>query len=83
MATQLKERSGASLRDRAAGLRPQPPAASRSSIASALDYHGERGDLLAKALQLLSMECDRREHRGEDISHIRSFIRAAIDEAWS
>jgi hypothetical protein len=48
-----------------------------------LDYHGKRGDLLAKALGLLSMECDRRERRGEDVSHIRAFVRNAIEEAWS
>jgi hypothetical protein len=29
------------------------------------------------------MECDRREQRGEDVSHIRAFCRNAVNEAWS
>lgn len=29
---------------------------------------------LSRALTLLSMECTRREGRGEDVSHIRAFI---------
>jgi hypothetical protein len=33
--------------------------------------------LLSNAVHLLSMECDRREHRGEDVAHIRAFCREA------
>ena len=32
---------------------------------------------LTRALQLLGMECSRRELRGEDVSHIRAFIAEA------
>ena len=32
---------------------------------------------LTRALQLLGMECDRREGRGEDVAHIRAFIERA------
>ena len=32
---------------------------------------------LSKALALLSMECSRRELRGEDVAHIRRFIAEA------
>lgn len=32
---------------------------------------------LGKALELLRLECHRRELRGEDVSHIRAFIRGA------
>lgn len=32
---------------------------------------------LSRALMLLSMECSRRELRGEDVAHIRRFIAEA------
>ena len=32
---------------------------------------------LSKALALLRLECDRRDLRGEDVSHIRAFIAEA------
>lgn len=32
---------------------------------------------LSKALSLLSMECSRRQLRGEDVEHIRDFIKEA------
>lgn len=32
---------------------------------------------LAKALMLLGMECDRRQMRGENVEHIRAFVREA------
>lgn len=34
---------------------------------------------LSKALALLQMECSRREGRGEDVAHIRAFIKEAAD----
>ena len=34
-------------------------------------------DLLARSLTLLGSECSRREVRGEDVSHIRAFIKEA------
>ena len=33
--------------------------------------------LLANALILLGMECSRRENNGEDVAHIRAFIKKA------
>ena len=33
---------------------------------------------LFKACSLLRMECDRRELRGEDVAHIRAFVREAM-----
>ncbi len=32
---------------------------------------------LSKALMLLRLECDRRELRGEDVAHIRAFLKEA------
>lgn len=34
-------------------------------------------DLLNRSLMLLDMECDRRELRGENVKHIRAFIKEA------
>ena len=33
---------------------------------------------LSKALMLLRLECDRRELRGEDVDHLRVFLREAM-----
>jgi hypothetical protein len=33
---------------------------------------------LSKALMLLRLECDRRELRGEDVAHIRAFLKDAV-----
>jgi len=47
------------------------------------DYLSERKDhkrtrqFLDRSLTLLELECGRRELRGEDVGHIRSFIREA------
>lgn len=35
-------------------------------------------DTLERALTLLALETDRREYAGEDVAHIRSFIREAV-----
>jgi hypothetical protein len=35
--------------------------------------------LLSRATTLLDMECDRREARGEDVAHIRAFVKEARD----
>lgn len=41
------------------------------------DHSRRMETYLAKALLLLSMECSRRELRGEDVSHIRAFVSEA------
>lgn len=41
------------------------------------DHSRRMETYLAKALLLLTMECSRRELRGEDVSHIRSFVTEA------
>lgn len=33
--------------------------------------------LLSRSLDLLEMECGRRERRGEDVAHIRAFVKEA------
>lgn len=33
--------------------------------------------MLARACDLLTLECDRREHRGEDVARIRAFVSRA------
>jgi hypothetical protein len=76
--------NGVALRARASRVPPRAPTGlGHSATIANADYTGRRGDLLVKAIQLLSMECDRREQRGEDVSHIRAFCRNAVNEAWS
>ncbi len=41
------------------------------------DHSRRMETYLAKALLLLSMEASRRELRGEEVGHIRSFVREA------
>lgn len=39
--------------------------------------------LLSKSLVMLEIECNRRQLRGEDVSHVRDFISRARREALS
>lgn len=41
------------------------------------DHSRRMETYLSKALLLLSMECSRRELRGEDVAHIRAFVAEA------
>ena len=41
------------------------------------EYSRGQERLLLRAILLLRSECDRREGRGEDVNHIRAFIREA------
>lgn len=48
-------------------------------------YQRERAEnqrlygLLSRSLMLLGTECSRRELRGEDVSHVRAFIKEASE----
>ena len=46
------------------------------------DYSARLETLLAKALDLLSMETGRRKLRGEDVAHLEAFV-ASARKVWS
>jgi hypothetical protein len=56
------------------GISDFAPSSGHAAYERERTYSRKVERLLTKAVNLLDMECSRREGRGEDVAHIRAFI---------